>query len=111
MTLTSLLVETYEILKQTQTGTDRYNNPEYVFTTAATVYGRIAQRGSMEQQDDRDVVVSTYTLILHEGVDVNAYDRIRDSAGQVYEVVGAPLVATTPLGPHHLELTLRHIVS
>lgn len=111
MTLASLLSETYQILKQTPAGTDRYNNPEYTFTTASTVRGRIAQRGSEEQQDKRDTVITSYVLILPTGVNVNAYDRVRDAAGQTYEVVGAPLVATTPRGPHHLELTLRHIAS
>ena len=111
MTLTSLLTETYEILKQTGAGTDRYNNPEYTFTSVLSVRGRIAQRTSVERQDDRDVVATTYVLILPSGVNVDAYDRIRDAAGQTYEVVGAPLVATTPHGPHHLELSLRHIAS
>ena len=109
MTLASLLSETYEILKQTPAGTDRYNNPEYAFTSAATVNGRVAQHVSVEQVDGRDTVITSYILILLASVDINAYDRVRDGTGRIYEVVGDPKVATTPRGPHHIEAQLRHI--
>lgn len=108
-----MLSETFTILPKTAvTGTgaaDRYGNPQWTWPTGATVAGRIEQTNTVERVDGRDTVITAYRLILFPAVTISAYDRVKDAAGKVYEVDGAPLVATSPRGPHHLEVSLRHV--
>lgn len=108
-----MLSETFIILPKTAvTGTgaaDRYGNPQWTWPTGSTVSGRIQQVATVERIDGRDTVITSYRLVLFPSVTIGAYDRVQDAAGRTYEVDGAPLIATSPRGPHHLEVSLRHV--
>lgn len=71
------------------------------------------QTGSVDDTDQRDAEITTATLtIWNPAVAVGAGDRVAyvGAAGFVIaDVVGKPHVATTPRGPHHLELQLRTV--
>lgn len=115
MSFPSLLTESYVILPRTAvTGTgakDRYGNPQATWPDGPTVPGRIHQVQSFERNDSRDTVTSDWQLLLMPSVTITAYDRVRDTYGRVFEVVGEPKIATTPRGPHHIEVQLRHITA
>lgn len=108
-----MLTDTFIIMPATSvTGTgaaDRYNNPQVTYPDGQSVKGRMWQRTSEENIRRRDTVLTHAGLILFPGTAISPYDRVRDPQGVVWEVEGQPLVASTPRGPHHVEVYLRHI--
>lgn len=108
-----MLTDTFVVLPATAvTGTgaaDRYNNPQVTYPDGPTVKGRMWQRTSEENIRRRDTVLTNAGLILFPDAVIGPYDRVRDAHGVVWEVEGQPMVATTPRGPHHLEVYLRHV--
>lgn len=113
MSLASMLTEPYTILTRTAVtgtaGVDRYGNPQYTYATGGPVYGRSTQKSATETDVGGDELIIYRLLVLFPDVVLTAYDRVQDAAGVVWEVIGQPHVATTPRGPHHLEVSLRHV--
>lgn len=107
MSVTALLIRQVTILRADET-TDRYGNAvlDWSTPTETPTKGWMAQSSSTEDTDRRDAAVSTWTLVLGPDEDVTAADRVAVD-GTVYELLGAPNVAWSRRGPHHIEATLR----
>lgn len=92
--------------------TDEYGNtiPQNSGAAVSTV-GYLEQKESVENLDDRDTVVSSWTAWLPAGTDVNAFDRLNFS-GQVFQVDGAPWLAWNPRrsAVSHIECKLKVVI-
>lgn len=113
MSLTSLLSElvTHEAIGD---GTaDRYGVPaEVVITSTPNVPARLEQLDATEVSIGEDTVVADWRIFLEPTFTFSVRphrDRFIDSAGRVFEVIGAPHLQRTPRGGHHFEARLRFI--
>lgn len=111
MSLMSLLTETLWILPYTQGAEDEYGDPTADYNDAVMVRGRLEQSRATEETLDRDTPISDWILYVPAGTAVDAFDRVQDVDGRVFEVVGTPAPQRSPRGPHHIEVRLRNVES
>lgn len=106
MSLPSLLVHPVTIITPGTT-TDRYGSPALDWSTATSVetLGWFHQRSSSETNEGRDSLLNTCGLTLYPDEQIDAYCRVLFD-GTLYDVDGTPVVARTPRGAHHLEVSL-----
>jgi hypothetical protein len=94
--------------QQAGTATDARGDTVLSWTspTTATVAAWIERQGGTESDDEtRNVRVTTATLITNE-TGIGARDRVVWE-GQTWTVEGKPRIVPTPLGNHHLEVTIQ----
>lgn len=86
---------------------DRYGNQVRDWSQASrtTVYGRMEteERRAEEDDSDRTQLEARGVCFLQPDTDILGTDRLEDSAGVRYEVIGQISTQSTPRGPHHLE--------
>jgi head-tail adaptor len=107
MAIDTFLVTPITILHPALTA-GRYGDLVADWTNATTDSTNVwvDDRGGTEVLDGRDTAESSVLLYLAATVTIDALDRV-EIEGQTYEVDGAPVIARTPEGPHHLEVRLR----
>lgn len=88
--------------------TDRYGDDvaDWTSPTTTVVSGWLHDLSSFESYGNRDTTSVSAQIFLPSGTDITSGDRVV-IGGITYEVEGAPNVARTPLGEHHLEVSLR----
>lgn len=86
---------------------DRYGNQVRDWSQASQteVLGRLEteERRAEEDDADRAQLAARGVCFLPPDADILGTDRILDSFGVRYEVIGQIATLTTPRGPHHLE--------
>lgn len=107
MSLGALLNQTL-IIERAAVTTDRYGNAVRDWSQASrtAVSGRLEteERRAEEDVADRDQLTARGVAFLAPDADILGTDRILDSLGVRYEVIGQPAIQTTPRGPHHIEV-------
>lgn len=113
----SLLAQTVTIVRPAVT-IDAYGSQQYDYGVAATrtaaaawlQQGAAGSTGASEPlEDGRDPLVGTWLMMTNTD-DVQGHDQIEWTgpvAAVVFEVIGPPEPAYTPVGYHHTETTLR----
>lgn len=89
---------------------DRYGTPvpDWTRATVREVRAWVGATASTETADaTRDTTTTTARLITND-LGLGGGDRV-EWEGRTWEVHGAPLVASTPAGPHHVEALLRAV--
>lgn len=109
MSVTALLTEDLSIVGRSEGATDDYGNPALTWTERETVKGRLEQRASQERTDDQNVVSSDWVAFLPPDVTIHATDRIADTYGRTFEVVGAPAMQSAPRRDVYVEVSLRYV--
>ena len=110
MTLANLLAERVVIEHRTAGAANRYGVPvDTVTSTTTDVPARLEQTDSLEVEVGETTVVSTWRIYLPADQTIGPRDRVINSAGVEFEVVGVPDVKSTPRGPHHIEARLRFV--
>ena len=115
---TDHLVHTAEIRRRVGQ-TDRFGQPVEPRASSApvaTYRGRLTVSVGGERNAERshDVVVTTHTLFLEAGADVNESDRItvKDEFGRVLVAMANPTLVSRPrdfAGEHHVEVKLTEV--
>lgn len=95
MSLQGLLVRTVDVVR----------NGTTVTSGLPAWFGDTRVRESIDQT--RDPMASAGVMTLEPGQDVQAGDRLLLDGTVLYEVIGDPVNAWTPRGPHHLEAYVR----
>jgi hypothetical protein len=112
MLWTGLLNEQVTIYPIEDGTPDRYNNPSKVKGTPVTVQARVeplrSPKGDIELLDQRDTVITEYTLFCLDTPALTPTSEV-EYKGVVYQVNGAPKVLSGFLGPSHTETYLRLI--
>lgn len=111
MSLKSLLVDDLSLLRRAAGAPDRLGNPTEGYAAPIAIKGRLEQTTSQEIAVGQDVVVSNWRAYLFPDVEVGPLDRIEDTSGRIFEVVGQPDLLKTPRGPHHIEVNLRTVLN
>lgn len=109
----SLLTKTVVIQSGVE-NTDRYNNvildwsaPDEVCARAWVAQLKKKTFGA-EDLNQRDAVTTSLVAFFEPGTPIDAYKRVVVD-GDVYQVDGAPDLASTPRGVHHLEVHLDRV--
>ena len=113
MSLATLLTDPVT-LQTRATATDSRGDTYSTWTAGATVSGRLTPAstvgaGSSERLAGQDQIVVDWLLLLPAGTPLGPYDRVVDAAGRRWDVVGAPVHASSPRGPHHVEAHVRWV--
>lgn len=106
MSLATLLVHPVVIITP-GSRVDRYGNdvPDWDAATSVSTRGWFRQRSSAETNEGRDSIVTQAGVTLAADEQIDAYCRVQ-IFGVLYDVDGTPVVARTPRGAHHLEVSL-----
>lgn len=90
--------------------TDRYGDTidDWTGATDTCVKAWVAQVATSESHDHRDGTISNVVATFFLDAELTVRDRVIVD-GETYEVEGAPNVACTPRGPHHLRVQLRAV--
>ena len=88
--------ETVTLLRSEVTGRDGYGNDVRTDTELEVAGCPVWPRGSTEDTQGRDTVITGLTVVMPPGVEVLATDRVR-VRGVVYAVDGEPGVWVSPL--------------
>lgn len=106
MSLASLLTQTVEVLHRSDGAEDDYGNPVAEWSDGVSYPGRLEQRSGSELTVDRDTQVADWVLFLPPDAVISGDDRVTWD-DMTFEVIGPPVVARAPRGPHHVEAALR----
>lgn len=114
MSINSLMADDIIIIHPTFTTDSRNNSvPNWTNTSQFTTKGWMAQTNASasntELTPSREGTLTEWRLFLPYTVAIDNRCRIRYGS-DTYEIVGAPHLAKTPLGPHHKEVPLRLVV-
>lgn len=107
-----MLSDSATVLEFTAGDDDRGDGDVGAWADAATYPARFQQLGTSEALDGRDTSTASWLLILPAGATIGPRSRVRDQHDQVFTVDGFPGRPTRPgTGVHHLEVSLRAVVS
>jgi hypothetical protein len=113
--LKNLLNLTATIMEEQESTDDVYGNPSKVFVTVADFRARIEPSESLEEEINRDTLITYWTLFLEE----TAHNVIQGTSivavsgpgidDELYQVLGKPKTFYRRYVPNHIEATVRII--
>lgn len=105
MSLARLLTQSVSVRVPTGTTVDAEGDVTTGYAAPVAYLARLEQTAATEVTTGQERALSDWLLILPPSATITARSRV-DADGHTYEVVGAPMVARTPRGPHHIEARL-----
>lgn len=109
---TTLLHQTATLLRPGVYTYDAYGNETYEYPGSGQAQPvlacRIQENDGTEDEDDRETVERRAVGFFGPDEEIAPYDRF-DIEGEIWEVVGQPVLRHDAKGPHHYETNLRRV--
>jgi hypothetical protein len=109
---TRLLHQTATLIRPTATGWDAYGNEVVAYPglgdEPVTLRCRIQENAGTEDDDDRATVERRATGYFDIDETIEPHDRF-EVGGEIWEVIGQPVLRHSAAGPHHYEVSLQRV--
>lgn len=109
---TRLLHQTASLIRPTATGFDAYGNEVVAYPAAGDepviVSCRIQENPGKEVDDERATVERVAVGFFSAEETIEAHDRF-EVDGDVWEVIGEPVLRNGARAPHHYEVNLKRV--
>lgn len=110
-----LLVHDVDLVTVGAVGSDAFNNETLGELGRLTVKGWMTHLASDEKEEDRSSVVNRWKLFVNDpgvvgGRQWGSHQDQVEWDGSTFRVLGHPIDARSPRGPHHLEVLLEEVI-